>query len=178
MLVLVTGAPAGQTCVLAGSYSNRQILLSSCSAVCWHIASAANTTCWKCLLLCCLQIANFIFGNNTATGQGSEKIVMTSPVRMEIVSGWRAISSGSSNSRIATSPVRMEIVSVGGAMRTCSSRSRNSRCRSARQNHVHGSQWLTWLKQQQLCAIASAAAPPFLWHEVAVLLLQVFGNAS
>ena len=41
------------------------------------------------VLLCCLQIANFIFGNNTAAGQGSEKIAMTSPVRMEIVSGLR-----------------------------------------------------------------------------------------
>ncbi len=36
------------------------------------------------------QIANFIFGNNTsaaaANAAGSEKIAMTAPVRMEIVS--------------------------------------------------------------------------------------------
>jgi hypothetical protein len=39
-------------------------------------------------LVCWLQIAKFIFGDNTAAGQGSEMIAMTSPVRMEIVSGW------------------------------------------------------------------------------------------
>ncbi|WIA14919.1 hypothetical protein OEZ85_001632 [Tetradesmus obliquus] len=53
------------------------------------------------------KIANFIFGNNTAAGQGSEKIAMTSPVRMEIEGSKKK--QGSSQAIAMTSPVIMEM---------------------------------------------------------------------
>eukprot|EP00882_Tetradesmus_deserticola_P003204 GHRQ01003397.1.p1 GENE.GHRQ01003397.1~~GHRQ01003397.1.p1 ORF type:complete len:250 (+),score=104.41 GHRQ01003397.1:109-858(+) len=54
------------------------------------------------------KIANFIFGNNKAAGQGSEKIAMTSPVRMEI-EGSSNKQQGSSEAIAMTSPVIMEM---------------------------------------------------------------------